>query len=112
MALATLVPGYGLLSQRHVFTAVGLLATTWMLGRAWMGTPPEAAVGAGLAVRTNRFALGEITLKLGGNSRTLNGQTYLLHNTLPNFFFHVTTAYAILRHCGVEIGKSDFLGQI
>jgi hypothetical protein len=54
----------------------------------------------------------EITLKLGGNSKTLTGQTYLLHNALPNFFFHVTTAYAILRHCGVEIGKSDFLGQI
>jgi hypothetical protein len=54
----------------------------------------------------------EITLKLGGNARTLSGQTYLLHNALPNFFFHVTTAYAILRHCGVEIGKSDFLGQI
>jgi hypothetical protein len=54
----------------------------------------------------------EITLKLGGNTRTLSGQTYLLHNALPNFFFHVTTAYAILRHCGVEIGKSDFLGQI
>ena len=54
----------------------------------------------------------EITLKLGGNSKTLTGQTYLLQNALPNFFFHVTTAYAILRHCGVEIGKSDFLGQI
>ena len=54
----------------------------------------------------------EITLKLGGNPRTLSGQTYLLHNALPNFFFHVTTAYAILRHCGVEIGKSDFLGQL
>lgn len=54
----------------------------------------------------------EITLKLGGNSRTLTGQAYLLHNALPNFFFHVTTAYAILRHCGVEIGKGDYLGQI
>ena len=54
----------------------------------------------------------EITLKLGGNAKTLSGQTYLLHNALPNFFFHVTTAYAILRHCGVEIGKSDFLGSL
>jgi uncharacterized protein len=54
----------------------------------------------------------EITLKVGGNSKTLTGQTYLLHNALPNFFFHVTTAYAILRHCGVEIGKGDFIGQI
>jgi hypothetical protein len=54
----------------------------------------------------------EIALKAGGTTRTLSGQTYLLHNALPNFFFHVTTAYAILRHCGVDIGKSDFLGQI
>ena len=54
----------------------------------------------------------EIKLKVGGNDKTLSGQTYLLHNALPNFFFHVTTAYAILRHCGVEIGKKDFIGQI
>ena len=54
----------------------------------------------------------EITLKLGATSKTLTGQTYLLHSALPNFFFHVTTAYDILRHCGVEIGKSDFIGQI
>jgi len=54
----------------------------------------------------------EITLKIGGGSQTLSGQAYLLHNALPNFFFHVTTAYAILRHCGVEVGKKDFIGQI
>lgn len=52
----------------------------------------------------------EITLKIGGNSQVLSGQAYLLHNALPNFFFHVTTAYAILRHCGVDIGKKDFIG--
>jgi hypothetical protein len=54
----------------------------------------------------------EITLKIGGGSQILSGQAYLLHNALPNFFFHVTTAYAILRHCGVDIGKKDFIGQI
>jgi hypothetical protein len=54
----------------------------------------------------------EITLKVGGASKTLTGQTYFLHNALPNFFFHTTTAYAILRHCGVDIGKADFIGQI
>lgn len=52
----------------------------------------------------------DISLKIGGNSQTLSGQAYLLHNALPNFFFHVTTAYAILRHCGVDIGKKDFIG--
>jgi hypothetical protein len=54
----------------------------------------------------------EIKLKMGGTEKTLSGQTYYLHNALPNFFFHVTTAYAILRHCGVEIGKGDFIGQL
>ncbi|MBV2181644.1 MAG: DUF1993 domain-containing protein [Castellaniella sp.] len=41
----------------------------------------------------------------------LRGQTYLIHFGLPNFLFHVTTAYAILRHNGVELGKSDFIGK-
>lgn len=53
-----------------------------------------------------------ITLKIGGSEQVLSGQVYLLHNALPNFFFHVTTAYAILRHCGVDVGKKDFIGQI
>ena len=38
-----------------------------------------------------------------------DGETYLKHYALPNFFFHVTTTYALLRHNGVELGKSDFL---
>ena len=51
-----------------------------------------------------------ITLKLGSREFPFLGQSYLLTFVLPNFFFHVTTAYAILRHHGVEIGKQDFLG--
>ncbi|TCS36335.1 hypothetical protein EDC30_107152 [Paucimonas lemoignei] len=39
------------------------------------------------------------------------GQTYLVHFGVPNFMFHVTTAYAILRHNGVELGKDDFIGK-
>jgi hypothetical protein len=42
--------------------------------------------------------------------KTLSGQAYLLNYGLPQFFFHVTTAYAILRHNGVEIGKRDYMG--
>jgi uncharacterized protein len=45
-------------------------------------------------------------------SITLKGEFYLKHYVLPNFFFHVTTAYALLRHNGVELGKSDYLGAI
>lgn len=43
--------------------------------------------------------------------RRFTGQSYLLSYGLPQFFFHVTTAYAILRHSGVELGKGDFMGQ-
>jgi len=53
----------------------------------------------------------DVTLTIGGQPRTLKGQRYLLHNALPNFFFHVTTAYDILRHKGVEVGKRDYLGS-
>jgi hypothetical protein len=41
-----------------------------------------------------------------------DGETYLKHYALPNFFFHVTTTYALLRHNGVELGKADYLGAL
>jgi uncharacterized protein len=46
-----------------------------------------------------------------GATREFVGQAFLLNQTLPNFYFHCTTAYDILRHCGVEIGKRDFMGS-
>ena len=42
--------------------------------------------------------------------KKFNGESYLLHYGLPQFFFHITTAYAILRSNGVEIGKRDYMG--
>jgi uncharacterized protein len=45
-----------------------------------------------------------------GAVREFTGQSLLLGNSLPNFYFHCTTAYDILRHCGIEIGKRDFMG--
>jgi hypothetical protein len=51
-----------------------------------------------------------IVLKMRSGELTFNGHDYLLGFVLPNFYFHVTTAYDILRHNGVEIGKMDFLG--
>ncbi len=51
-----------------------------------------------------------VTLTVRGNDVHFRGDAYLFYFALPNFFFHVTTAYAILRHAGVEIGKLDFLG--
>src|SRR5438128_553058 len=52
----------------------------------------------------------EITIPIAGEPTTFTGQVYLLFLAMPNFYFHVTTAYAILRQCGVEIGKRDFVG--
>jgi hypothetical protein len=54
----------------------------------------------------------DISLKIGGNPVTMKGMTYLLHFALPNFYFHSATAYDILRSCGVELGKRDFLGAV
>lgn len=51
-----------------------------------------------------------VTIKIGGQDTELSGETYLLNRGLPNFYFHVTTAYDILRHKGVPIGKKDYLG--
>jgi len=53
-----------------------------------------------------------ITLAMRDRTITFKGMPYLLDYALPNFYFHVVTAYAILRHSGVEIGKHDFLGNI
>ena len=52
----------------------------------------------------------DIVLKIAGKEYPFKGADYLMHFALPNFFFHTTTAYAILRHAGVEIGKRDFMG--
>ena len=53
-----------------------------------------------------------IIVKTGGQERTFQGDAYLTTFVLPHVFFHVTTAYAILRHCGVEVGKKDFIGAL
>ena len=52
----------------------------------------------------------EIVIKMGANERKFTGQALLLNSALPNFYFHTTTAYDILRECGVEVGKRDFMG--
>ena len=53
----------------------------------------------------------KITLQMRENTLSFQGMPFLLYFVLPNVYFHVTTAYDILRHCGVEVGKQDFLGQ-
>lgn len=52
-----------------------------------------------------------ITTGSGEKTRHFTGQEYLLHYAYPHFYFHATTAYDILRHNGVEVGKKDFVGS-
>ncbi len=65
----------------------------------------DAAAFAGAETRP-------VQLKFPGIELNFVGEGYLTSFALPNFYFHVTTAYAILRHKGVELGKRDFLGQL
>ena len=51
----------------------------------------------------------DISLKVGGNPMQFKGQYYLVQFALPNFYFHVTAVYAILRHNGLELGKRDYM---
>ncbi|MDX2074629.1 MAG: DUF1993 domain-containing protein [Alphaproteobacteria bacterium] len=53
-----------------------------------------------------------ISLKVGPNQMSFKGQDYLLQFVIPNFYFHISIAYAILRHNGLDVGKMDFLGKI
>jgi hypothetical protein len=52
----------------------------------------------------------DIAITAGTRELRFKGQQYLVSFVLPNFYFHATTAYVILRHCGLPIGKRDFLG--
>ena len=54
----------------------------------------------------------DITIQLRAGPTVFKGQPYLLHYAMPNFYFHTTTAYAILRHNGIEIGKPDFIHEL
>ena len=53
----------------------------------------------------------DIVLQMRSGERRFKGMQYLLGHAYPNFYFHVTTAYNILRHNGVEVGKADFIGK-
>lgn len=62
---------------------------------------PEAFDGADARI---------VRLTLSGKEREMAGLDYFLNSGLPNFYFHITTAYGILRHNGIELGKRDFIG--
>ena len=54
----------------------------------------------------------QVTIPAGGQQRQFKAQVYLYHFAMPNFYFHTTTAYNILRSLGIEIGKRDFMGPM
>ncbi len=64
------------------------------------------------ASRINGSETRDVRLTFGGQPLTFKGEQYLFGFAIPSMIFHVTTAFAILRHNGVEIGKADFLGNV
>ena len=68
----------------------------------WIGSVPREAIDG----QEER----EVVLKFPGGEWAFKGQGYVVGFALPNFFFHVTTAYGLLRQAGVPLGKRDFLG--
>ena len=68
----------------------------------WIGSVPREAIDG----QEDR----EVVLKFPGGEWPFKGQGYVIGFALPNFFFHVTTAYGLLRQAGVPLGKRDFLG--
>jgi hypothetical protein len=77
-------------------------------------TGGASGIGKEVATREAQYAGAsdrKVSLSWAPGKR-LGGKDYLLQMTIPNTYFHVAIAYAILRHNGVDIGKMDFLGPI
>jgi hypothetical protein len=71
-----------------------------------------ATVNGVTAEQVDGHAGKDVNFPMGPRTVTMRGDNYMLHFALPNFYFHLTTAYDILRHRGFEVGKRDFLGVI
>ena len=81
--------------------------------RRGRGRKPPSAACYNCAPKPRDGSEGcEIVRPIRGQPKTFTAINYLPLFALPNFFFHVTTAYAILRHNGLEIGKGDFVGAL
>jgi len=74
-------------------------------------TKAAAFVGTATAAQIDGTEDKDIVLKFGTREMPFKGQVFLVGFTLPNFYFHSTTAYNILRSIGVEVGKRDFMGS-
>jgi hypothetical protein len=106
-------------------------AHSWAPGRvAGIAVPTFTDTGATIAELKQRIATtidylkglnaaqidgkedSEVSVQLGPNTRVFKAQVLVFHHAMPNFYFHTTTAYDILRQVGVEVGKRDFMGQV
>ena len=79
----------------------------------WVATT-RATVGYLESLKATQFEGAEdknITWQTRSSTKNMQGTAYLFHHVLPNVFFHVTTAYDILRQAGLELGKQDYLGR-
>ncbi|MEO8507645.1 MAG: DUF1993 domain-containing protein [Betaproteobacteria bacterium] len=70
------------------------------------------AVNSFAAAQVDGSEARPVTRQVRGEPKTFTGINYLLQYSMPNFYFHMTTAYAILRSHGVEVGKGDFIGKL
>ena len=99
------LPRFSELKTEHVASAIDQLKARLAKTVAYLKTLDPKKIDAS--------ADREITFPLGPtNKGHMKGGDYLTHFMLPNFYFHLTAAYTILRQCGVDLGKRDFLGAI
>ncbi len=71
-----------------------------------------ALVNSVTAADVDARAASDVAFPMGPRQVIMKGKDYMMHFALPNFYFHAVTAYDLLRHRGVEIGKRDFLGAV
>jgi hypothetical protein len=95
-------------ANRHAILACALLAG--VNPPVFADTEPDMAELKARVATTIEFLRGLRPDQINGTQRKFTGQSLLLTFSVPQFFFHVTTAYDILRHCGVDLVKKDFLG--
>ena len=96
--------GVAAVQPRPVLRQAGRIKARIAKAIAFINAIDKAAINAG--------AMREISWKAGQNTRRMVGKDFLLHQAMPQFYFHQTAAYSILRHNGVELAKRDFMGAV
>ncbi|HLZ75300.1 DUF1993 domain-containing protein [Phenylobacterium sp.] len=104
---------YGIEAARTgVFDPPGLIGAQPFAGLQAMVAQAEAALRAYVPDEVNGWAGRDLDLQIGPRRLAFTSETLILSFSVPNFHFHATTAYAILRSNGVPLGKRDYEGQL